>query len=152
LTKILFVTKLVTVMATNSRFSIAVHVLTMLAQSRDERLNSDCIARSVNTNPVVIRRLLCGLRTANLVASQVGASGGTSLAREPKNIRLSEVYNAVSHGDIFSLHPNKPNQDCPVGKNIEAILCNLQREIDRSIEERLAQYTLRDVIEKIEDT
>lgn len=137
-------------MATNSRFSIAVHVLTMLARSGGERLNSDCIAKSVNTNAVVIRRLLYGLQAANLVASQVGAAGGTSLAREPKNIRLSEVYDAVARGDVFLLHPNKPNQDCPIGKNIEAILCGLQKEIDRSIEEKLAQYTLRDVIEKIE--
>lgn len=137
-------------MATNSRFSIAVHVLTMLAQSGGERLKSDCIAASVNTNPVVIRRLLCGLQEANLVESHVGASGGTSLAREPKKIKLSEIYNAVSSGDVFSLHPNKPNQDCPIGKNIEAILCGLQKEIDKSIEEKLAQYTLQDVIEKIE--
>lgn len=137
-------------MATNSRFSIAVHVLTMLAQSGDERLKSDCIAASVNTNPVVIRRLLCGLQEANLVASHTGASGGTALTRAPERIKLSEIYNAVASGDVFSLHPNQPNQDCPVGKNIEAILCGLQKEIDKSIEEKLAQYTLQDVIEKIE--
>ncbi len=137
-------------MAANSRFSIAVHVLTMLAKSSDERLKSDCIAESVNTNPVVIRRLLCGLQQANLVASHVGAAGGTTLARAPKRIKLSEIYNAVSTGDVFSLHPNTPNQDCPIGKNIEAILCGLQKEIDSSIEKKLAQYTLQDVIEKIE--
>lgn len=137
-------------MATNSRFSIAVHVLTMLAKTEDGRLKSDCIAASVNTNPVVIRRLLCSLQEANLVASQCGASGGTLLARAPKKIRLSEIYDAVGSGDVFSLHPNKPNQDCPIGKNIEAVLCGLQKEIDRSIERKLAQYTLQDVIEKIE--
>lgn len=138
-------------MATNSRFSIAIHVLTMLAQSGDGRLKSDYIAESVNTNPVVIRRLLCGLQAANLVASQVGAAGGTSLARPAKDIKLSDIYDAVSTGDIFSLHPKTPNQDCPVGKNIEAILCALQKEIDQSVEEKLAQYTLQDVIEKIEN-
>ena len=138
-------------MATNRRFSIAVHVLTMLATNKgDGRLKSDCIAASVNTNPVVIRRLLCGLQEANLVASHVGASGGTTLARAPKKIKLSEIYNAVSSGDVFSLHPNQPNQDCPIGKNIEAILCGLQKEIDSTIEKKLAQYTLQDVIEKIE--
>jgi Rrf2 family protein len=138
-------------MATNSRFSIAVHVLTMLASNKgDERLKSDCIAESVNTNPVVIRRLLCSLQEANLVASQVGASGGTTLARAPKKIKLSEIYDAVASGDVFSLHPKRPNQECPVGKNIEAVLCGLQKEIDRSIERKLAQYTLQDIIEKVE--
>jgi Rrf2 family protein len=138
-------------MASNSRFSIAVHVLTMLAQKGcDERVKSEYIARSVNTNPVVIRRLFCSLQQANLVVSQVGASGGTCLARPAENILLSEIYLAVSHGEIFSPHPNTPNQDCPIGKNIEAILCGLQKEIDKSIEEKLAQYTLKDVIGMIE--
>ena len=45
-----------------------------------------------------------------------------------------------------------PNQNCPVGKNIEAILCDLQKEIDKSIEEKLHQFTLRDVIEKIQQS
>ncbi len=149
MTEGLFVTKLVTVMATNSRFSIAVHVLTMLAKNCDGRVKSDFIAESVNTNPVVIRRLLCSLQEANLVVSQVGASGGTCLARQPEKITLSEIYNAVSHGEIFSPHPQTPNQDCPIGKNIEAILCRLQKEVDKSVEQKLAQYTLQNVIEMV---
>ncbi len=137
-------------MAANSRFSIAVHVLTMLAQDCDGRVKSDYIARSVNTNPVVIRRLLCSLQQVGLVVSQVGAAGGTCLARPAEKILLSEIYQAVSHGEIFSPHPKTPNQDCPVGKNIEAILCGLQKEIDKTIEQKLAQYTLQDIIRMIE--
>ncbi len=137
-------------MAATSQFSIAVHILTMLAKTCSERVKSEYLAKSVNTNPVVIRRLLCSLQEAGLVISQVGASGGTCLSRLPENIRLSEVYKVVSPGDIFSLHPKTPNQDCPVGKNIEAILCRLQKEIDKTIEEKLAEYTLRDVIAMVE--
>ena len=138
-------------MAANSKFSIAVHVLTILAKSDKERVKSDYLARSVNTNPVVIRRLLSSLQEVGLVASQVGSSGGTALSKLPKDIRLSEIYNALACGEIFALHPNKPSEDCPVGKNIEAVLCGLQKEIDKSIEDKLRQYTLRDIIEKIEE-
>jgi len=137
-------------MAATSQFSIAVHILTMLAKTCDERVKSEYLAKSVNTNPVVIRRLLRNLQEAGLVISQVGASGGTCLSKLPENIRLSEVYKVVSPGDIFSLHSKTPNQDCPVGKNIEAILCRLQKEIDKTIEEKLAEYTLRDVMEMVE--
>jgi len=126
------------------------HILTMLAKTCDERVKSDYLAKSVNTNPVVIRRLLCNLQEANLVVSQVGASGGTRLSKPPKDIKLSEIYKAVSPGEIFSLHSRTPNQDCPVGKNIEAILCRLQKEIDKTVEEKLAGYTLRDVLEMTE--
>jgi Rrf2 family protein len=137
-------------MAANSQFSIAVHILTMLAKTCNERVKSDYLANSVNTNPVVIRRLLCNLQEAKLVISQVGASGGTCLSKSPENIKLSEIHKAVSTGEIFSLHRKAPNQDCPVGKNIEAILCRLQKEIDKTIEEKLAEYTLRDVLEMTE--
>ena len=95
----------------------------------------------------MIRRLLGQLGHADLVISQTGAAGGTRLARDPSEIRLAEIYKAVSCGEVFALHPKEPNQDCPIGKNMAAFLCGLQREIDKSIDEKLRQYTLRDVIE-----
>jgi Rrf2 family protein len=133
-------------MAANSQFSMAVHVLTMLAASRDENLKSDYLAGSVNTNPVVIRRIIGQLNHAKLVLSQTGATGGTRLARCPEEITLDEVYHAVNCGEIFALHTREPNQDCPVGRNIEAVLCGLQKEIDRSVTETLSRHTLRDLM------
>src|SRR6476620_1971153 len=137
-------------MAANSQFSVAVHVLTMLAQSRDTNLKSDYLAASVNTNPVVVRRLLGHLSQAHLVISQTGASGGTRLSRCPNEINLAEVYKAVSCGEVFALHGKSPNQDCPVGRNIEAVLCGIQKEIDKSVGEKLGQYTLQTVIGMVE--
>ena len=136
-------------MAANSQFSMAVHVLSMLARSKDENLKSDYIAKSVNTNAVVIRRLLGQLSQAKLVVSQTGANGGTRLARCPKEINLSEIYKAVNCGDVFALHAKSPNKDCPVGKNIEAVLCCLQKEIDKGIEEKLSKYSLQSVFEMV---
>lgn len=127
---------------------MAVHVLTLLARSGDGAIKSEYVAKSVNTNAVVIRRLLRQLSQAKLVTSQTGALGGTRLAKTPDQINLVDVYGAVCCGEVFALH-SSPNQDCPVGKNIEAVLCNLQKEIDNSVKGRLAQYTLADVLEKI---
>ncbi len=137
-------------MAANSQFSMAVHVLAMLAKSGDDNVKSECIAASVNTNPVVIRRLLGQLNLANLVTSQTGAAGGTRLAKSPTEISLCEIYKAVSCGEVFALHAKSPNQDCPIGKNIEAVLCNLQKEIEQSVGEKLRQFTLSSVIEMVE--
>jgi Rrf2 family protein len=135
----------------SSKFSIAVHVLALLAKGGDENVKSDCLAKSVNTNAVVIRRLLCNLQEARLVVSQTGANGGTRLIREPKSIRLNEVYKAVAVTEVFALHPNTPDQHCPVGKNIQTVLENLQTEIDQTIEQKLSQFTLRDIIESVEE-
>lgn len=137
-------------MAANSQFSMAVHILTMLARSEGENVKSECLAGSVNTNAVVIRRILSQLGQANLVVSQTGASGGARLARDPNEIRLADVYHAVACGEVFALHPKGPNKDCPVGRNIESVLCNLQKAIDKAVDDKLAEYTLGDVLEKIE--
>jgi Rrf2 family protein len=137
-------------MAANSQFSMAVHVLSMLARSKDENVKSECLASSVNTNAVVIRRLLGQLNQAKLVVSQTGVNGGTRLARCPNEINLSEIYKAVNCGDVFALHAKSPSKDCPVGKNIEAVLCCLQKEIDRGIYEKLSRYTLQNVFEMVE--
>jgi len=137
-------------MAANSQFAMAVHVLTMLAKNYEQFVKSDCIAASVNTNAVVVRRLVSELGQAKLVVSQTGAAGGTRLARCPDEINLAEVYRAVSCGEVFALHHKGPNRDCPVGRNIESVLCHLQKEIDKSINETLTRYTLQSVIDSVE--
>lgn len=124
--------------------------MTVLARHKDEKVKSETVAGSVNTNPVVIRRLLGQLSQANLVESQTGAAGGTRLAKCPKEITLAEIYKAVSCGEVFALHGRSPDQNCPVGRNIEAVLCSLQKEIDKSVGEKLSQYTLQSVLEIIE--
>ena len=136
-------------MAANSQFSMAVHILTLLAGAGDENMKSECIAGSVNTNAVVIRRVMGQLSQAGLVSSQTGAFGGTRLAKTASEISLCEIYKAVSCGEVFALHAKSPNKDCPIGRNIEAVLCNLQREIDKSVGEKLGQYTLASVIEMV---
>ena len=137
-------------MAANSQFSMAVHILTLLAKAGEKNMKSGYIAGSVNTNAVVIRRVLGQLNQAGLVSSQTGAFGGTRLARSASEISLCDIYKAVSCGEVFALHAKSPNQDCPIGKNIEAVLCNLQKEIDKSVGEKLAQYVLAEVMERVE--
>jgi len=139
-------------MAANSQFSMAVHVLTMLARSEGQNVKSEYLAGSVNTNAVVVRRLLSQLGNANLVTCQTGSAGGARLAQNPAEIRLADIYHAVECGEVFALHRRGANKDCPVGRNIEAVLCNLQKAIDHAVDEKLAEYTLGDVLAKIEET
>src|SRR5436190_7754954 len=109
-------------MSTNSQFAIAVHTLALLARSGEEPAKSDCIARSVNTNPVIIRRTICALADAGLVTSQSGPSGGSKLAKPTESINLLDIYRALEQRPIFGLHCRTPDPDCPVGKNIELVL------------------------------
>ena len=91
-------------MSTNSRFAVAVHVLSLMAWSGEEPLKSEQVADSVNTHPVVIRRILKELAEAGLVVSQTGSLGGSRLAHDPSQTTLLDVYQALEYGGVFSLH------------------------------------------------
>ena len=134
-------------MASSCRFAFAVHVLAVLALKRESGAAcSDLLAGSVNTNPVIIRRLLTRLRHAGLVTTQKGACGGATLAAAPEKIPLDAVYRAVESGPSFSQHPHQPNQRCPVGAGIERVLDEIFSSAQTAFEDALARRTLADVL------
>ena len=135
----------------SSRLSVGVHVLALLALHRRRPLTSEYIAASVNTNPVVIRRLLGLLRQAGYVESQGGAGGGWTLARRPGEITLLDVRRAVQpESGIFELHRSPPNSKCPVGRNISRILKSVYGEAQQALDQRLARTTIRSVLGSIQ--
>jgi Rrf2 family protein len=131
---------------TSSRFAVAVHILTLMAWSDDEPVKSEQVAKSVNTNAVVIRRLLCELAHARLVVSQTGSAGGSKLARRPDEITLLDIYEAVECQGVFSLHRQQPSQRCPVGVNIETVMGEVLEEVDSAVEHVLTKITIKDVV------
>ncbi|HKX27003.1 MAG TPA: Rrf2 family transcriptional regulator [Blastocatellia bacterium] len=136
-------------MPTNSRFAVAVHMLVLMAGAGDKPIKSDRMAASVNTNPVVIRRILCALARAELISSQTGACGGSRLARRPSQIALSEVYRAVEGGEISTLNCHAPNRRCPVGGSMEMILDEVLTEVNTAVERALAKMTLEQIWQSI---
>jgi DNA-binding IscR family transcriptional regulator len=135
-------------MSANSRLTLAVHTLAWLAQFGDryEFATSEQIARSVNTNPVILRGLLGMMEKQHLVCVQRGSNAGWRLARAPEEITLLDVYRTVKPGALFSLHHTPPNQRCIIGHSIGPALnkayANIQCELDRA----LARTTIADVL------
>jgi Rrf2 family protein len=136
-------------MSTSSRFAVAIHILTLMAWSEDEPLKSEQVAESVNTNPVVIRRMLCELSEAKLVVSQTGSTGGSRLSRRPSEITLRDVYHAVECPGVFSLHRQPASRHCPVGMNIEPVLGTVFEEANAAVEQVLAKISIRDVMMRL---
>ena len=136
-------------MSTNSRFAVAVHVLSLMAWSGEEPLKSEQVAESVNTNAVVIRRMLLDLAQAGLVVSQTGSLGGSRLATEPAKTTLLDVYQALECGGVFSLHRQPPSRNCPVGVNIETVLGEVLQEVDSAVEQVLKSITIDDVVQRL---
>ena len=138
-------------MAANCRFAFGVHLLSVLALSPDENYSSDKLALTVNTNAVVIRRMLLDLKNAGLVETQRGPGGGTRLAKPAAQITLNEIHQAVA-GDIetFGPHPNPPAQACCVGREIEGVLHGISQRAAAAVEREFSAITLADIASQIE--
>jgi Rrf2 family protein len=137
-------------MSANSRFTVALHILTWmaLASQQQEVMTSDQIAGSVNTNSVFIRRILGLLHKAHLVNVQHGTGAGWTLARPAERMSLLEVYQAVEQQPFFQLHHTLPNQACPVGRGIQPALKRFYGDAEAAMKEQLAQASVADVLDE----
>ncbi|WP_028401329.1 Rrf2 family transcriptional regulator [Ectobacillus panaciterrae] len=142
-------------MKISSRFTVAVHILSLIKVDRNTSCTSEWIAGSVNTNPVVIRRILGKLKKAGLVGVKAG-TGGAYLLKSLQDITLLDVYRAVDvveEGELFQFH-DRPNPQCPVGRNIESVLEWVLKRAQSAMEQVLADITMEevvtDLIQKIE--
>jgi Rrf2 family protein len=132
-------------MTGNSRFAVSVHILAYLVYRAGAAVPSAEIASSVDTNPVVIRRLLSALVKSRLVRAQKGAAGGFTLASAPENISLLDIYRAVEPQPDHGLRHFSPNHKCPVGAKIETILHGVFFKAQASMEAELSSVTLAEV-------
>jgi len=131
----------------SSRFTIAVHILSIIKQNPSTICTSEFMAESVNTNPVVIRKILSYLKKAGIVQVRRG-TGGASLVKDLGAITLLEVFRSVEvveEDKLFHLHEN-PNPDCPIGANIQAVLEIILVQAQEAMEQVLANITMEQVI------
>ncbi|WP_407403122.1 Rrf2 family transcriptional regulator [Chryseobacterium sp.] len=132
----------------NTRFSTALHIMTLLGQSEDEVLTSEWMAGSININPVVVRKELGFLKEAGLVISRKGKVGGSLLSRNPEKISLADIYNAVKNSEVLGKKNNQPNPSCSIGKNINFHLNELFVETDQMVIQFLGKKNLKDFIDQ----
>lgn len=140
-------------MQITSRFTVALHIFTCVDTFQDEyKVTSEFLAGSINTNPVVIRKILSQLKKAGLINVARG-TGGISPTRALNEITFYDVYRAiepVENGDLFHFHES-PNPECPVGKNIHKLLDGKLLEIQKSMEDKMKEYTIDNLRVEIKD-
>ena len=140
-------------MQISSRFTIGLHILTAIDTFQNEyKVTSDFLAGSIQTNPVVVRRILGQLKKAGLIESSQGVAGIT-IPKPLDQITFYDVYAAVEpveEGDLFRFH-DSPNPDCPVGRNIHRLLDGKLREIQNAMEEKMRCYTLADLHDGLDE-
>jgi Rrf2 family protein len=136
----------------SSKLSVGIHTMTIFALKPGEPLTSELIACSVNTNPVVIRRLLGTLREAGMVESRIGVGGGWSLLLDPEQITLLDILRAVEpQNEIFGMHRSEPNPECPCGQHIQSVLSDVYSKVEEGMTRHLAGITIACIAGKIKD-
>ena len=137
-------------MQISSRFTVAVHILLCIAYFDGTfKTTSTFIAGSVGVNPVIVRKTLGQLKAAGLVEVEAGV-GGASLARDPADVTLLDVFRATEsvNGSLFSFHEH-PTPKCPVGRSIHAALDGELAAAQQALEGQLAQTSLQELIGRI---
>lgn len=134
-------------MQISSRFTVALHIFTCVDTFGDKyKITSDFLAESINTNPVIIRKILTQLKNAGLITVARG-TGGITPTRPLREITFYDVYEAIEpleNGDLFNFHAS-PNPNCPVGRNIHTLLDDKLKAIQLAMENEMRKYTVDDL-------
>ena len=136
-----------------TRFAVATHILLYLAiEPTRDSATSLRLAWSVNTNPVVVRRIAGQLARAGLIHIRRGP-GGAELARDPERITLEDVWIAVNGTERSALLPvhRNPNPGCPVGRSVRPVLTDAFGTAEAALHAVLAETTLAAVTARLRD-
>jgi DNA-binding IscR family transcriptional regulator len=136
-------------MRTDSKLSRMLHVLLHMAQ-HSEPYTSEHIARMLQTNQVVVRRTMAGLRKAGYVKSVAGQGGGWTLACDLQTTSLLDIHRAVGGIGIFAVGINNRASECAVERVVNAALDDAIKLAEEMLTDRLGNLSLAQLAEQFE--
>ncbi|MCJ9707581.1 Rrf2 family transcriptional regulator [Bordetella hinzii] len=128
-------------MKRSSQLSDVLHVLLHMAQAEGPA-TSEVLASAMRTNPVVLRRLMAGLRDKGFVRSSKGHGGGWVLSCALEAVTLRSVYEALGEPPLVSLGFRENQPRCLVAQAVNEALGAAVRDAERLLLERLGDVTL----------
>lgn len=128
-------------MKSSSQLSDVLHVLLHMAES-SEPSTSETLAMAMGTNPVVLRRLMAGLRSAGFVSSARGHGGGWVISCPLDRITLRDVHEALGAPRVVSLGFREDRPECLVALAVNEALGDAVREAEQALLQRLGTVTL----------
>jgi DNA-binding IscR family transcriptional regulator len=131
-------------MKRDSKLSSVLHVLLHLAHS-DRPMTSEQMAGMLGTNPVLVRRVLAGLRERGYISSERGHGGGWTVTCDLARVTLREVYDAVGAPTVFAMGNRKEHSACLVEQVVNASLESAFAEAEALLVKRLGEVSLADL-------
>jgi Rrf2 family protein len=131
-------------MKRDSKLSGVLHVLLHMAE-QDGPATSESLASAMQTNPVVVRRLMTGLREAGFVASAKGHGGGWVLSCPLHEVTLGDIHAALGSPGLLAFGNRTESPGCLVEQAVNAALDSACQEAEALLLARLGQVTLADL-------
>lgn len=125
----------------DSRLSSVLHLLLHLMEAKGA-IPSERLATALNSNPVVVRRTMAGLRDAGLVTSEKGHGGGWRLCADPARTTLLDVYRAIGSPNLFAIGNRTARPSCLIEQAVNVALNDTLRDAEARITARLGTLTL----------
>ncbi|HST59970.1 MAG TPA: Rrf2 family transcriptional regulator [Longimicrobium sp.] len=135
-------------MRSDSRLARMCHVLIHMGLHGGTE-TSEVIARMLNTNPVVVRRTMAGLRNHGYVRSEKGHGGGWTLARGLDELTLLDVHRALGEPAVFAMGPSTDHPDCPVETSVNAAIVAALHDAEALLLARLGDTTLESLAQHL---
>ena len=131
-------------MKKDSKLSGVLHVLLHLAQERVP-ITSQSLARALDTNPVVLRRIMGGLRNQGYVRSDKGHGGGWTLSCDLDRVTLKDVYEALGSPPLFAIGNRSNDTKCLIEKAVNEAMSEALLDAEARLMLRFSEITLSDI-------
>ncbi|MBY8828889.1 Rrf2 family transcriptional regulator [Hephaestia mangrovi] len=123
------------------RLSGVLHVLLHMAEQSGPK-TSETLARAMDTNPVVIRRIMAGLREQGFVRSEKGHGGGWTIACDLEAVTMRDIYNALGRPEILAMGNRTDAPGCLVERAVNAALGQAFDDAETLLLRRFGEITL----------
>lgn len=117
------------------------HVLLHMAE-HEGPLTSEMLAKPLGTNPVVIRRIMAGLRDQGYVQSEKGHGGGWTLACDLSKVTLRDIYTALGSPSVLAMGNRTETAGCIVEQAVNATLGPALHDAEALLLARFGEVTL----------
>ena len=128
-------------MPTDNRLSRMLHVLIHMDHMGGP-VTSETISRMLDTNPVVVRRTMAGLRSAGYVTSVKGHGGGWTLATPLDELALRDIHTALGSPRVFAIGLSDDDPRCLVEQAVNVALKDAMAEAEQRLLSRFGEVTI----------
>ncbi len=128
-------------MRRDGKLSGVLHVLLHMAEQSGPA-TSERLAKAMDTNPVVIRRIMAGLRDQGYVQSEKGHGGGWTLCCDLSKVTLRDIYTALGSPSLLAMGHRTEAPGCRVEQAVNAALGQAFHDAEALLLSRLGEVTL----------